>query len=216
MGYKDKEKQREANKKYYADNKEKERERHMAYRRNNPDKVKETKRKCRKKNKEKVDAYIKEYRKKNKDKIRKRWQAYRKKRMASDPSYRLAHASAVRVRSALQRQSISKSRCTIDLIGCSWLELKTHIEKQFCQGMSWENWGQGEGMWELDHIKPCAIFDLTDPIQLKECFHWSNQQPLWWEDNNAKRDCPNWAKDPEKYKPIIPAASIGIHCKGGF
>ena len=40
--------------------------------------------------------------------------------------------------------------------------------------------------WELDHIMPVSSFDLTDPEEVKKCFHWSNLQPLSWQDNAAK------------------------------
>ena len=35
----------------------------------------------------------------------------------------------------------------------------------------------------IDHIKPCFSFDLSIPSQQEECFHYSNQRPLWKTDN---------------------------------
>jgi hypothetical protein len=50
--------------------------------------------------------------------------------------------------------------------------------------MSWDNYGfRG---WHIDHKKPCALFDLSLPEQQRECFHFSNLQPLWAADNLAK------------------------------
>jgi len=63
----------------------------------------------------------------------------------------------------------------MDLIGCTPLELKTHLERKFTEGMSWDNYGK----WHIDHIIPCAAFDLTDPVQQRQCFHYSNLQPMW-------------------------------------
>ena len=54
--------------------------------------------------------------------------------------------------------------------------LKKHIEIQFKEGMSWEN--HSLNGWHIDHIIPCASFDLTDPDQQKKCFHYTNLQPL--------------------------------------
>ena len=54
--------------------------------------------------------------------------------------------------------------------------------------MSWDNHGKGKGKWHIDHIRPCASFDLTDLEQQKECFNYSNLQPLWSEDNLIKGD----------------------------
>jgi len=51
--------------------------------------------------------------------------------------------------------------------------------------MTWENHGV---LWEIDHIKPCAAFDLTDSKQQHECFHYSNTQPLYYSDNRTKKD----------------------------
>ena len=57
-----------------------------------------------------------------------------------------------------------------------------HIEKQFKPGMSWEN----HGKWHIDHVKPCASFDLTQSEQQKACFSYLNMQPLWAIDNIKK------------------------------
>jgi len=54
------------------------------------------------------------------------------------------------------------------------------------------HWGgkrcQVNRSWEIDHIMPVSSFDLTDPEEVKKCFHWSNLQPLKWQDNAAKKD----------------------------
>jgi hypothetical protein len=52
--------------------------------------------------------------------------------------------------------------------------------------MSWRNYGRNKGQWSLDHIRPCASFDLTDPEQQKQCFHYTNVQPMWSDENNIK------------------------------
>jgi hypothetical protein len=62
------------------------------------------------------------------------------------------------------------------------LELRAHLEHQFKDGMTWDNHGE----WHIDHIKPCVQFDLTDPEQQKECFHYTNMQPLWAFENQSK------------------------------
>jgi hypothetical protein len=78
----------------------------------------------------------------------------------------------------------NKSASTLRLLGCTIEHLKSHLESQFTEGMSWDNYGlQG---WEVDHIISIKSFDLTDPAQQRECFHFSNLQPLWAEDNRSK------------------------------
>jgi hypothetical protein len=73
----------------------------------------------------------------------------------------------------------------MELIGCTKDELRTYLEGLFLEGMTWENYGK-RGGWQIDHIKPCASFDLTNQDQQKECFHYSNLQPLWADDNLKK------------------------------
>ena len=48
--------------------------------------------------------------------------------------------------------------------------------------MTWENHGE----WHIDHIKPCSSFNLIDIEEQKQCFHYSNLQPLWKIDNLTK------------------------------
>ncbi len=72
----------------------------------------------------------------------------------------------------------------MELIGCSSKELESYLETQFTEGMTWDNYGYYG--WHIDHIKPCASFDLSDPEQQKLCFHYSNLQPLWAKENIKK------------------------------
>lgn len=78
----------------------------------------------------------------------------------------------------------TKAAKTMELVGCSIEFLRGYIEAKFEIGMTWENTGE----WHLDHIIPCAIFDLSDPVQQRECFNFSNLQPLWAKDNFKKSD----------------------------
>lgn len=75
-----------------------------------------------------------------------------------------------------------KSAHTLELLGCSIESLRIHLQKQFTKGMSWSNYGK----WHIDHIKPCASFDLFKPKEQRKCFNYTNLQPLWAEDNLRK------------------------------
>lgn len=110
--------------------------------------------------------------------------AYKRNKRHSDPVYKMELTCRKRVQNALKRKNIDKLTRFVDLIGCSYKELKDHIESQFQPGMTWGN--HGLYGWHVDHIKPCASFDLSDPEQQKECFHYSNLQPLWWRENLSK------------------------------
>jgi hypothetical protein len=75
-----------------------------------------------------------------------------------------------------------KSAKSAELLGCTIQELKVHLESQFTDGMTWENRGQ----WHIDHIRPCASFDLSKPEEQRACFHFTNLQPKWRQHNQAK------------------------------
>lgn len=77
-----------------------------------------------------------------------------------------------------------KNDHTIKLLGCSIEYFKMHIESLWSDGMSWENYGMFG--WHLDHIIPCANFDLSNPAEQNKCFHYTNIQPLWAKDNWSK------------------------------
>lgn len=69
-------------------------------------------------------------------------------------------------------------------LGCTPEQLKLHLEQQFQPGMTWEN--HGVHGWHVDHKKPLASFDLTDPAQFDQACHYTNLQPLWATDNIRK------------------------------
>ena len=128
--------------------------------------------------------YMKEYRIKNKEKIRQTTNKWQKKKYYNDLSYRLKNILQKRIVATIR--GYHKSKSTIELLGCSIEEFKIYLENQFYKDprITWETYGiKG---WHIDHIIPCASFDLSDPEQQKICFHYTNLQPLWWDKNIAK------------------------------
>ena len=103
-------------------------------------------------------------------------------RYLNDINLRLAHCLRTRIRHAVNSQNVSKNNRTPELVGCSVADLKVHLESKFTDGMTWENYGD----WHIDHIRPCASFNLEDADEQKKCFHWTNLQPLWAIDNIRK------------------------------
>jgi hypothetical protein len=89
-----------------------------------------------------------------------------------------------RINAALNSQGRRKGTRTFEYIGCSMQHFMKWFEFQFVDGMTWENKGQ----WHIDHVKPCSSYDLTNSVQVEECFHWTNLQPLWGCDNMKKHD----------------------------
>jgi hypothetical protein len=116
------------------------------------------------------------------EQYKKRKRIYNQNRRKNDLEFRLMWNLRSRLIHAIKNNS--KAQKTIDLIGCSIDELKAYLSNMFVDGMSWENYGQ----WHIDHIKPCASFDLTKEEEQKICFHYTNLQPLWAKDNILKKD----------------------------
>jgi hypothetical protein len=136
----------------------------------------------REKNKEVVDAYKKAYNKtyapkyyeKNKEKKIAYSCQYHRERKKTDENFRLASLLRSRFHHALKNGFKMKS--VIELVGCTIDEFRLYVESLFFPEMTWENHGD---IWEIDHILPCASFDLTLLEEQKKCFHFSNHQPLF-------------------------------------
>jgi len=98
---------------------------------------------------------------------------------------KLIHNPKRRILNALQKQNITKSVNSIDLIGCSYSKLKQWFEYQFDTNMSWENMGT---YWHIDHVTPCSLFDFNKIEEQYKCFNWKNMRPLKAITNIKKSD----------------------------
>jgi hypothetical protein len=95
---------------------------------------------------------------------------------------RIAKNLRTRLYLAVKKQGGKKCDSTMSLTGADWPTFLAWIQKQFRERMTWNNYG----LWHVDHIKACARFDLTKPDQQRECFHFTNLQPLWGPENIKK------------------------------
>lgn len=152
----------------------------LAYREARREDIKKWNAKWRKEN----PGYAAKWREDNREWHRKYKAEYARRQRKEDPNFKLTANLSRRIRIALKGGI--KSARTRELLGCEIEFLRTHIEKQFQPGMTWENYSNS--VWHIDHKRPCASFDLTDPKQQQECFHFSNLQPLWAKDNLYKGD----------------------------
>jgi len=105
-------------------------------------------------------------------------------RFKTNLHYKMATLLRSRMSGLFRSKKHRKSNSTLVSLGCSMAELETHLKSQFTPGMTWENYGLGG--WEIDHIRPCASFDLTKEEEQRICFHHTNLQPLWAKDNRLK------------------------------
>lgn len=170
---------------------------------------KDVQRAWRSKNKEKIQAYAREWRKNNHDKIitqqrkrfskkcefireqRKAWRLENRIRVREsnkkyynenkdDPKFKIPRIIRSIFCNALKK---NKEFNKMDYFDYGVQELKTHLQKQFKEGMSWENYGE----WQIDHIVPiCEFVKLGEPSEFKEAWKLSNLQPLWAFENQIK------------------------------
>lgn len=103
-----------------------------------------------------------------------------------EPNRKLGSNLRNRIYGALKGNK--KSDHSIQLVGCTVEQLWVHLESQFQENMNRENYGK----WHVDHIKPCSLFNLTDPREQRRCFNYQNLQPLWAEDNLTKNNKYRW------------------------
>jgi hypothetical protein len=109
-----------------------------------------------------------------------------RKSLPSNHPLKIRRRLSSSIRRMIKSRGGKKQIGTKSLTGCSVNELMAHIEKKFKPGMNWNN--RATFGWHIDHIRPCASFDLTNPDEQKKCFHYTNLQPLWWNENVAKSD----------------------------
>ena len=156
--------------------------------RKNPEKFKKISREYSFHNKDKVSRNKRRYYVKNKETIIKKQIKYNASKLKTDLNFKIKITLSSRIRSALKNSNVTKRNRTIEYLGISIPEFRKHMEKQFYVNsktneiMSWENIGK----WHIDHIIPCASYDLTDIKAQKKCFHYTNLRPLWAEDNLKK------------------------------
>jgi hypothetical protein len=189
-----KRRERERSKAWREKNKERASEYFAKYREEHKEERLEYNSKYRAENAHKWEHYSKTYRERNRDKIneQKRSPGYRevankryRERYAEDLEFRLRKVLRSQFQRVLSRKSVEKEDSVLDFIGCSLNDLVQHLTSQFAPEMTWENYGE---FWEIDHIRPCASFDMTLKEDRQACWHWTNLQPLTQEDNRRKSD----------------------------
>lgn len=146
--------------------------------------------------------YAKNYRKRDyvRDRNRKeswRWRHTDRGRKITNEYtfYKRKYNTGYRIRGLLSRsihklvKNIQKTWKTMSLIGCSIEDLKGHLQKTaiangYCN-FDINNYSSQE--YHIDHVIPCASFDLTQTDQIRQCFHYTNLQILKAEINIFKR-----------------------------
>lgn len=170
-------------KKYAEQQKRKDYQR--AYYERNKERYIENKRKQRAERPHIEKLWKERYRSKNTERINEYHRKWKSIKRNSDPCYKIRENTSRRIRyELLTLLNHKKTKNTIDYIGCSIEYLKIYVESRFDIGMSWELYGK----WHMDHIIPCAYWNLERETDKHLCFHYRNLQPLWAGFNKRKKD----------------------------
>jgi hypothetical protein len=191
----DKEKKKLADKLRYERNKEKIKEQHKEYYENNKEQIKQQQKIYVENNKEEKIEYHKEYYLNNKEKItetaknyysnnrehiRKINNIYVTNKLLTNPLYKLKNNIQTLIRYSITKAGFKKLSRTEQILGCTYEELKQHLESKFEDWMTWENRGLYNGElnygWDIDHIIPTS--SATTEIELLQLHHYTNLQPL--------------------------------------
>ena len=190
MSYKDKDKEKEYQRKWYLLHKEEKKEYDKKYRLENKDESK----KYRLEHKDKKKEYNKEYRLEHKDKKNEQGRKWRKIQYDNDPIYKrlilIKRRFEYIILKIITNGNITErndSNC-LKLFGTTVNGFKKHIESQFTGTMSWYNNGRMDNpnKWQLDHIIPIGSFDFNIEENFTKAFHYTNTQPLMSSDHLEK------------------------------
>lgn len=137
-----------------------------------------------------IKARVKAYRRSHAPDLMRKALIQQAQRRATDPMFRLRTNMRTRLGTALRAKRLRKGSSTERILGCSWPQLRAHLETQFTSGMTWANYGE----WHVDHIVPLASARTVE--ELERLGRYTNLQPLWAVDNIRKGDhMPDeWAK----------------------
>lgn len=97
--------------------------------------------------------------------------ARHKERIATDPAYKITCNLRTRLGEFMRLKNGTKAVGTMELVGCSQVELLAHLQRQIPKGESLLD-------YSTDHIFPMSRYDATDPEEQRMMMHYSNMQPL--------------------------------------
>lgn len=129
---------------------------------------------------EKNREWQERYRKNNPEQFKKSQREYRFRRYWSDPEYRLKMQLRSRLSKCLGRGG--DKTATIAQCGCSFAELRAHLEANFQPGMSWDKRNE----WHIDHFYPLGEIDINNRLHVLAVCNWQNLRPVWARENWVK------------------------------
>lgn len=130
----------------------------------------------------------KRYYKNNKEHIVKITSDYKKRKLKEDPSFKLIKNLRDR-----QRSVLLGIVSTTQSLSCNKEVLRKHMESLWESWMTWDNYGNREGQWSMDHILPLSsyvrdsngLWDQNSEYN-KHLLHYTNLRPLLQLENSIK------------------------------
>ena len=143
------------------------------YQLNHPDRIKKY---CQEHKKE-TNARAARYRARHPERVRAIFLKWHHKELRTNPDYKLRCQLRQNLRNAFRQRGIYKT-IRASKYGVDYRAIIQHLGPIPSDGKK----------YNIDHIKPLALFDLTDPTQVKAAFAPENLQWLTAEENRAKSD----------------------------
>jgi hypothetical protein len=135
-------------------------------------------------NREHLKEYHQKWREKNINKYRETKRDYERNRKSNDPIYRLISNFKSAMSTVLKESNVEKNRHYFDILQYTPEELIIHLESQFKDTMSWDNYGE----WHVDHKLPITSFNIEEmgDEEFMKCWDLENLQPMWGDENIRK------------------------------
>lgn len=113
---------------------------------------------------------------------RKKYNEWFREYTKNNPAYAISSHMRGLIHRSIGRCKAGKSWKSF--VDYSLEDLMAHLEKQFHDGMTWENRGE----WHIDHIVPRSAFNYTSPSdpEFKACWSLTNLRPIWGKENIRK------------------------------
>jgi hypothetical protein len=154
------------------------------YYKNNKDKISKYYSEWKENKKEYLKEYQKKWRDENRDKVRSTKRDYERTRKANDPLYKLISNFRTAIYQVLKENNVDKNGHYFEILKYSPDELISHLENQFKDGMTWDNYGE----WHVDHIKAISLHNIKEigDEEFMKCWSLDNLQPMWGKENIRK------------------------------
>ena len=143
------------------------------YKRNHKQQISEYNKEYKGEHTDEIKIYNHDYNLEHRDEIQPRQTIYQRERKLVDQKFKLSHDIHVKICDFIKKKLASAY--IVDILDCDYDFFVAWLTYQFTDEMTIDNYGK---YWQVDHVIPCSLYDITDKDELHKCFNWSNCQPL--------------------------------------